>query len=292
MSTLAPVNAQPMVIPLWPDDAPGSEGWTQQECESILPPSLKVVRNVARPTLTAYFPDPSIANGTAVIVCPGGAFHFLSIDMEGTDVARWLSARGVTAFVLKYRLIRTGDDFAAQVRENLASRDKMAGLMRVLRPLVIADGRRAVQVVRERAAEWGVVPDRVGIMGFSAGGTVTVGVALEHDAGSRPDFAAAIYGGSSEEVPVPADAPPIFVLCAADDAMAAPRSVRLYSDWVAAGRPVELHIYAQGGHGFGMRKQGLPSDTWIERLGDWLAAQGLLAPLSRVENGPGRGGLR
>jgi acetyl esterase/lipase len=282
MSTPASMNAQPMVIPLWPDCAPGSEGSTQQECESIWPPSLKVVRNVARPTLTAYFPDPSIANGTAMIVCPGGAFHFLSIDMEGTDVARWLSARGVTAFVLKYRLIRTGDEFAAQVRENMANRDKMAELTQAVRPLAIADGRRAVQVVRERAAEWGIAPDRIGIMGFSAGGTVTVSVTLEHDVGSRPDFAAAIYGGSSEKIPVPADAPPIFVLCAADDAMAAPRSVRLYSDWTAAGRTAELHIYAQGGHGFGMRKQGLPTDTWIERFADWLEAQGLLDPPSRA----------
>jgi acetyl esterase/lipase len=280
MSAVTSTNAHPEVIPLWPGGAPGSEDWTQQECESIMPPSLKVVRNVAQPTLTAYLPDPSRAVGTAVIVCPGGAFHFLSIDMEGTDVARWLNARGVAAFVLKYRLIRTGDDFAVQVRENLADRDRMAEQMRVLRPLVIADGRQAVQVVRERAAEWNVAPDRIGIMGFSAGGTVTVGAALEHDAGSRPDFAAAIYGGGSEEVSVPADAPPIFVLCAADDAMAAPRCVRLYSDWRAAGHPAELHIYAQGGHGFGMRKQGLPSDTWIERFGDWLEALGLLSPPS------------
>jgi acetyl esterase/lipase len=282
MSPVTSTNTQPEVIPLWPDGAPGSEGWTQQEQESIWPPSLKVVRNVAQPALTAYLPNPSVSVGTAVVVCPGGAFHFLSIDMEGTDVARWLNARGVAAFVLKYRLIRTGDEFAAQVRENMANRDKMAELTQAVRPLAIADGRRAVQVVRERAAEWGIAPDRIGIMGFSAGGTVTVGVTLEHDVGSRPDFAAAIYGGSSEKIPVPADAPPIFVLCAADDAMAAPRSVRLYSDWTAAGRTAELHIYAQGGHGFGMRKQGLPTDTWIERFGDWLEAQGLLDPPSRA----------
>ena len=131
-------------------------------------------------------------------------------------------------------------------------------------------------MVRERATEWGIALDRIGIIGFSAGSTVTVSVALEHDAGSRPDFAGAIYGAGRQDVPVPADAPPLFILCADDDLMASPESVRLYSDWKAAGHPVELHIYSKGGHGFGMNKQGLPSDTWIDRFGDWLRVQGLL----------------
>jgi acetyl esterase/lipase len=271
-------NAHLQVISLWPGGAPGSEDWTQQEQESVIPHSLKVVRNVAQPTLTAYFPAPSTANGTAVIVCPGGAFHFLSIDMEGTDVARWLNARGVAAFVLKYRLVRTGDDFPEAVWKTLGDRQAMAEMTAPLQPLIHADGQQAVRVVRERATEWGIAPDRIGMVGFSAGAGVTVSVALEHDAGCRPDFAAAIYGGGRKDVPVPADAPPLFILCAGDDAMAAPASVRLYSDWRVAGHPVELHIYAQGGHGFGMNKQGLPSDTWIDRFGDWLRMQGLLAP--------------
>jgi acetyl esterase/lipase len=270
MNSALSMNFQPRVIPLWPGGAPGSEGWTQQEQASIIPPGLKVVRNVVRPTLTAYLPDRAAANGTAVIVCPGGAFHFLSIDMEGTDVARWLNARGVAAFVLKYRLIRTGDGFPAEVQENLNDREKMAELMEPLRPLIVADGQQAVRVVRERASEWGIAPDRIGMIGFSAGSTVTVSVALEHDAGSHPDFAAAIYDAGRQDVPIPADAPPLFILCAGDDLMASPNSVRLYSDWKAAGHPVELHIYSKGGHGFGMNKQGLPSDTWIDRFGDWL----------------------
>jgi len=271
-------SARPTVVPLWPGGAPGSRGWTQQEEESIRPPNLKIVRNVTQPTLTAYWPESAVANGTAMIVCPGGAYHFLSIDMEGTDVACWLTARGVAAFVLKYRLIRTGDDLEAEIRENLGSRDKMTALMTPLLPLVTADGQQAVRLVRERAVEWGIAPDRIGIMGFSAGSGVTVSVALEHDASSRPDFAAAIYGGRRKDVPIPADAPPLFVLCAADDAMASPASVRLYTDWRAAGHPTELHIYSKGGHGFGMTEQGLPSDTWIDRLGDWLQVQRLLEP--------------
>jgi acetyl esterase/lipase len=283
-----PIDAVPTVIPLWPDGAPGSESWvqspeeTQQEEEVVIRTDLRVVRNVTQPTLMAYLPERSAANGTAVIVGPGGAFHFLSIDMEGTDVARWLNARGVAAFVLKYRLIRTGDDFPEDVRAHLDDRTRMAELMEPLRPLVVADGQQAVRVVRERAAEWGIASDRIGMMGFSAGGSVTENTARLHDLSSRPDFAAVIYGADlAEPVPVPADAPPLFVLCADDDEMAVSVSVQLYSEWRAAGRPVELHIYAQGGHGFGMRQQGLPSDTWIDRLADWMRVQGLLEPVDK-----------
>lgn len=280
----APQPNTHQVIRLWPGGAPGSEEWTQEEETTFIPPALKVVRNVVQPTVTGYFPDPAAANGTAVIVCPGGAFHFLSIDMEGTDVARWLVARGVAAFVLKYRLIRTGDDFPEVVGKRLNDRQTMDRLMAELRPLNLADGQQAVRTVRERASEWGIAPDRIGMIGFSAGSHVTVSVALEHDAKSRPDFAGAIYGGGRNDVPIPADAPPLFILCADDDAMASPASVRLYSDWRAAGHSAELHIYSKGGHGFGMQVKGLPSDSWIERFGDWLRVQGLLEPMQKGQD--------
>jgi dienelactone hydrolase len=123
------------------------------------------------------------------------------------------------------------------------------------------------------------VPDRIGIMGFSAGGSVTVGAALEYDADSRPDFAAPIYSAPREEISVPADAPPLFIAAAHDDAFAASACVPLYLAWSAAGRSAELHIYSRGGHGFGMHKQGLPADRWIEQFGEWLHAQGVLEPL-------------
>jgi acetyl esterase/lipase len=280
MHSTPQVATQPIVIPLWPGGVPGSEDWTQQEQTSILPPGgHPVVRNVTQPTLTAYLPDPTVANGTAVIVCPGGGFHFLSIGFEGTDVAEWLAARGIAAFVLKYRLIRTTDNFATEVWQNLGDRSRMAQLMRPLTPLILADGQQAVRLVRQRAVEWGVATDRIGIMGFSAGGAVTVNVVLQCDAGSRPDFAAAIYAAHALDIPAPADAPPIFVLCADDDALVpSAASLGLYNTWKAAARPVELHVYQKGGHGFGMRKQGLPTDAWIERFGEWLQAQGLLAP--------------
>lgn len=263
-------NIRPEVIPLWQEGAPGSEDWTYHEQESILPPNLKVVRNVAQPTLTAYLPAPDIATGAAVIVCPGGAFHFLSIDMEGTAVARWLNARGIAAFVLKYRLAPTGDTFPSDVWEAMQDRDKLNRIIAPIIPLILVDGQQAIRLVRSRAAEWGIASDRIGIMGFSAGGTVTTNVALLHDESSQPNFAAPIYGALFAEVPVPADAPPLFLLCASDDEMAVTNSLKLYAAWRAANHPVEMHIYAKGGHGFGMNQHSIAADTWIERFADWL----------------------
>jgi acetyl esterase/lipase len=275
---------QPEVIPLWPDGAPGSEDWNQQEQETLAPPpiSFRTVRNVTQPTLTAFLPHPSRAVGTAVIICPGGGFHSLAIDHEGRDVARWLNSRGVAAFVLKYRLLPTevrDEDFERQFQENLADRNTLRAVAKQIGPLAIADGQQAMKIVRQRAAEWGLAPNRIGMMGFSAGGRVTVGVALEHDAQSRPDFAAPIYGALWEDITVPADAPPLFMALANDDddALVVEPGLALYSAWRTAGHPVELHIYAQGGHGFGMRKQGLPADRWIDQFGEWLAVQGFLA---------------
>jgi acetyl esterase/lipase len=151
--------------------------------------------------------------------------------------------------------------------------------VRKISALAVADGRQAIKVVREHAAEWGVKPGRVGIMGFSAGGMVTTGVATGYDAASRPNFAAPVYGPVYRSVKVPRDAPPLFICCATDDALVPPGdSISLYSSWNAAGKSAELHVYAKGNHGFGMSKQGLPCDTWIDRFGDWLGQQGFLKP--------------
>jgi acetyl esterase/lipase len=232
----------------------------------------------------AYLPDQAVATGAAVIVCPGGAFHGLAIEHEGIDVARWLNGQGVAAFVLKYRLVRTpasDEEFLRQVQEAMqrpaSERDtRMLEVTRPVVPLAVADGRQAMKLVRERAAEWDLAQDRIGMVGFSAGGRVVAGVALEHDDASRPDFAGVIYGALWEEITVPPDAPPLFIALAANDDLAVRPCLDLYSAWWSTGHPAELHIYAQGGHGFGMRKQGLPIDTWIDRFADWLGAQRLL----------------
>ena len=273
---------QPEIITLWPQGAPGSVDLIQQEQETFAPPpiSFRTVRNVTQPTLTVFLPHPSEASGIAVVICPGGGFHSLAIDHEGIDVARWLTARGVVAFVLKYRLLPTevrDEDFERQFQANLADRNKIREVTRRIGPLAIADGQQAMKVVREHASEWGVASNRIGIMGFSAGGRVTTGVALEHDADSRPNFAAPIYGALWEDLTVPADAPPLFIALANDDELAVEPCLALYRAWRTASHPVELHIYAQGGHGFGMRKQGFPADHWIESFGEWLRIQGFLA---------------
>lgn len=137
------------------------------------------------------------------------------------------------------------------------------------------DGRQAIRLIRKRSSEWGIKPDHLGIIGFSAGGMVTLGCAMQFDKESRLDFAAAIYapwiGGT-----VPSDAPPVFVLAAGDDRLASPGSFQTYNSWKAAGKDSELHIYSKGGHGFGMQKREMPVDSWIDRFRDWMKVHGLM----------------
>jgi acetyl esterase/lipase len=187
--------------------------------------------------------------------------------------------------VLKYRVLPTpqsDEEFGQQMRANMqlpvAEREaRMHKAVDPIVPLAVADARRAMQIVRERASEWDLDPNRIGMMGFSAGGRVTAGVALEHDEASRPAFAGVIYGVTWHEIVVPPDAPPLFIALASNDDVAVQSCLDLYTAWWSNGQSAELHIYDDGGHGFGMRKQGLPSDTWIDRFGDWLGVQGLLA---------------
>jgi acetyl esterase/lipase len=256
----------------------GSENWPQKEKEYFSPIfNTDVVTNVSKPTLTVFQPEPSMSNGTAVVICPGGAFHALSINMEGNDVAKWLVGKGVTAFVLRYRLVPSGDDAVKELMSKTQA--KMQEDSSKVVPLAIADGGAAVSYVRKHAAEFGVSPQRIGLMGFSAGGTVTAANAFKYSADSRPDFVAPIYAymGVVTDTTVPSDAPPAFIVAASDDQLGlAPDSVTIYSKWIAAKKSAEIHMYAKGGHGFGMRKQNLPTDQWIERFGEWLQLQGLL----------------
>jgi acetyl esterase/lipase len=266
------------VIRLYPGSAPGSEKSTREEKAYFSPIfNTQVVTNVSKPTLLRYAPVPGTANGTSVIICPGGGFHILSINSEGIDVAKWLNAKGVTGFVLKYRLVPTAKE---GVLEMLAkNREKLKQDMTSAFTLAAADAAAAVKYVREHASELGVSPHRIGLMGFSAGGSVTSALALNHVAETRPDFVAPIYAylGVIGQIEVPKDAPPLFVVAASDDQLGlAPDSVNLYSKWLAAKKPAELHLYSKGGHGFGMKKRNLPSDQWIDRFGDWLDVQGLL----------------
>jgi acetyl esterase/lipase len=270
--------AQEKIVRLYDGPAPGSENWKQTEQESRTNLwQTRVVFNVANPTLTVFQPEAGKANGTAVVICPGGAFFALSIDSEGFEVARWLNTKGVTCFVLKYRLVECKTD---DPTSEVMSRGPLDEVVAPVVKLALADGNAALGYVRKHAAEFGVNPERVGIIGFSAGGTVAVSVALNYTAETRPSFAAMIYPAYNWAIKgggVPADAPPAFVLAASDDPLGlAPQSVTIYQDWIAAGKPAELHVFSKGGHGFGMRQQHLPTDYWIERLADWLDVQGLL----------------
>jgi acetyl esterase/lipase len=276
--TCLPVIAQEKVIRLYDGPAPGSEDWKQTEQENRTNLwQTRVVFNVANPTLTVFQPEAGAANGTAVVICPGGGFFALSIDSEGFDVARWLNTKGVTCFVLKYRLVECKTDDPTR---EIMSRGPLDEVVAPVVKLALADGNAAVGYVRKHAPEFGVNPDRVGIIGFSAGGTVAVSVAMNYTAETRPNFAAPIYPAYNWAIKgngVPSDAPPAFILAASDDPLGlAPQSVAIYHDWIAAGKSAELHLYSKGGHGFGMRHQNLPSDYWIERFADWLDVQGLL----------------
>jgi acetyl esterase/lipase len=235
----------------------------------------EVVVNVVDPTLTPVLPESGC--GTAMIVAPGGGFHALSINSEGYDVARWLAARGVASFVLEYRLVPGGDDPVMEMFTKPA--DRTATDMAGVSQLAGADAAAALRLVRSHATEFGVDPTRVGVVGFSAGGNVALRVALTDESAARPDFVAPIYAAARglDLTAVSADSPPMFLVAATDDQLGlADDSLDIYRAWKTAGRSVELHLYAQGGHGFGMRRQNLPSDSWIDRLGEWLAARGLL----------------
>src|SRR5579863_650440 len=206
------------VIPLYPGTPPGStpENYPEKAYFSKVW-NTEVVANVTKPSLTVFKPAPESKNGTAIVVCPGGGFMALSISSEGTDVAKYLAARGVTAFVLKYRLAHTGEDATQEFTTLYNDRDKFRETVGKVIPLAIADGMAAVTYVRQHAAEWGVSPDRVGIIGFSAG------------------------GGMSKDDSVPADAPPMFIAAATDDSLGlAPESIALYQRWTEAHKSAEL----------------------------------------------------
>jgi predicted peptidase len=234
---------------------------------------------VTKPTLTVFVPEADKANGTAVIIAPGGGFHALSINNEGLDVAKWLAQKGVTCFVLKYRLVHVlSNDPTAEFAAKMGKKEFDDDVSKVM-PLVTADGRNAIAWVRKHAAEYKIETNRIGIMGFSAGGTVTSSTLFGYTKENRPDFAAPIYPffPSTMMGSVANDAPPIFIVTATDDGFGlAPHSIDLYSKWLSTKHDAELHMYARGNHGFGMRKQNLPTDNWIERFYEWLGVEGLL----------------
>ena len=257
-----------------PFQKPGDIRWEGGERHYFSPVwNTQVVTNVSSPSLEVYRPAPGTNNRAAVVVAPGGGLFGLSINSEGRQVAAWLAAKGFTAFVLKYRLAPTGADGITEVSKQFETdpQGAMARVKRVL-PYSVADGLSAVAYARSHAREYGFDANKVGFMGFSAGGAVTMGVGYEGKGDQAADFLVPVYPWTDAYAvaDAPENAPPMLVVCATDDPLGlAPGSVALYSAWQKAGKTVGLHMYSQGGHGFGMRIQNLPSDHWIERFYDW-----------------------
>ncbi|WP_051989896.1 alpha/beta hydrolase [Caulobacter sp. AP07] len=275
-----PIPAQPNAIVLGTGALPGAtapESWHSQYGSLF-------ARNVTVATLTPFLPDPAKATGAAVIVAPGGGFRTLSMDNEGYDVARALADKGVAAFVLKYRLNPTPPDmpgFERSMKEMFstgAARPPLRNPQAAIAGLApqIADSRAAFALVRKRAAEWRVDPDRVGMVGFSAGAMLTLATTLAGE-DAKPAFIGLIYGPLAP-VTVPADAPPMFVALAADDPFFANSGFGLIDSWTSAKRPVEFHLYEQGGHGFGMYPKETTSTGWFDAYARWLGMHGLLKP--------------
>ncbi len=244
----------------------------------------RFVRNVTVATLTPVLPAPGKASGAAVIVAPGGGFRTLSMDNEGWDVANALAKQGITAFVLKYRLNQTPADMAGfqQAMHEMFSgtarrppRPDPATMATQLAPQ-LEDSRAAFALVRSRAGEWQIDPDRIGMIGFSAGAMLTMATTLVGK-DAKPAFIANIYG-PLDAVAVPADAPPLFVALAADDPFFANGKFGLIESWHQAKKPVEFHFYEQGGHGFGMYPKTTTSTGWFPAFTNWLTMHGMLTP--------------
>lgn len=270
------------VIELWPGPPPGEGAAVGEEARKTDAKTSKVtnITNVTKPTLTVFRPQPAKANGTAVVVAPGGGYTNLAWAHEGEQVATWLNSLGVTAFVLKYRVPRRSDD--------PKDRPPLRALM---------DAQRALGVVRSRAGDFGVAPDRIGMLGFSAGGHLTAWASTNFDKRAydpvdasdrvecRPDFAVLVYPGGvltrgttelSPEIKVSSRTPPSFLAHANDDPVSPQNSAVYYLALKSAGVPAELHIFNSGGHGFGMRPGKKPSADWPKRCEEWLRDRGLL----------------
>jgi acetyl esterase/lipase len=272
-------EGKPEVLNVWPGNAPGE---TKPIPEEKMEESkgVKRISNVTKPTLSIFRPTKEKDTGAAVIVCPGGGYNILAWDLEGEEVAAWLNSIGVTGIVLKYRVPRRPDQ--PQNKPPLGA---------------LQDAQRALSLVRSNAGEWKIDPDRIGILGFSAGGHLSAWASTNFDkrayeplddidkVSCRPNFAVLIYPGGvvprgkedlSEEIRVNKDCPPMFFAHAGDDRVTPENSLRLYLALKRAGVRAELHVYASGGHGFGLRPSDKPCSTWPKSCEAWLRSQGLL----------------
>lgn len=244
----------------------------------------RMIRNVTWPTIIPVLPSGDNATGLAVIVAPGGAYKALSIDREGFDIANQLAERGVAAFILKYRINETPDDEGEIMRQMAENRSNESGpdeensdegTAEISEPRAGADALQALRLIRARADEWGVDPERIGVLGFSAGAMTGLQAVLTGKPDEQPDFLGYIYG-PMVPVDVPAHAPPMFAAIAMDDNLFSGQGFGIVEAWHSAGIPVELHAYEKGGHGFGAGRAGTTTVGVIDQLFTWLESRELV----------------
>ena len=261
-------------IKLWPDGAPGLTGTASREKVRTNPDGEHIVSNIQQPSITPYFPPPARAPVTAVLVIPGGGHRELWIDHEGYAVAQWLSSHGVAAFVLEYRLARE------------------EGSTYTVEGTSLGDTQRAIRTIRARSREWGIDPQRIGVIGFSAGGELAALASTRYDDGvpgasdaverlsSRPNFQGLLYPAIPKDLRLTAQTPPAFMACGStDEARISQGSAELYLQLAKLHVSTELHIYAGVGHGFGIRKRNpAPVSGWPDLFLAWLNTEHLLTP--------------
>jgi dienelactone hydrolase len=265
-------------IPLYPGVAPGSENWNYSERVAGTPDRPQA-QNVVHPVLLYYPADKANAVGTAMIVAPGGGYRTLMMSYEGVDVAKRLNQMGVDAFVLKYRTTYVDPDAPpAAAGRGPVTTGPQAG--QNVREMAGKDGQQAVRLLRQRAAEFNVLPNRIGIIGYSAGGGVVLST-VYGPADGRPNFAGAIYAaGASSNPPPEGPVPPLFIAVAADDqSVGMQGSIDLFGAWIKAKAPAELHVFQTGAHGFA--KKGGGADHYLDRLEEWLKLNGWLTKASK-----------
>lgn len=277
------------IINLYSGAAPGSEEWTHSKTH-IDVAGHDCLINVSTPTITAYLPDPAKATGSAMLICPGGAFCILSTELEGTMVADRLTKEGIAAFILEYRTIPifkedgTPATNGVEVMGNLMKlaeegKKKVEAVKGVgngltsdwcramdVAPLAFADADKAMSIIRANAAMWNINPNKIGMIGFSAGSVVTLNQMQNHSNLSRPDFAAVIYGGWGDDLKVPEDACPVFLCSPTNDLFTTNESVKVYQYWKDAKKPAELHYFNDCEHGFGAKVTGKSVDAWIDLM--------------------------
>lgn len=265
-----------------PYETPNEVHWTTPEREYFAKQwGGNAITNVSEPEMLMYQPSAEKNNGTSVILAPGGGIYALSIGQEGYNVAKYLTNKGVTVFILKYRLVPTGKDGIEDLI-NIVKKDnnERIRITKKVLPYSVSDGLNAVSYIRDNAKNLNVSPDKIGFMGFSGGGVILFGVVNQSSESNQPNFYVPVYPGTDLITPKPTNntSPTLFIVAANDQLIDAPHFTELFNQWHKAGVKTGMHIFSQGGHGFGTWKQNLPVDNWLDRFYEWAVGEKLIQP--------------